>query len=679
MRTVVPRRGLALTILTLVSLLLASCILGRGPVKPAITITSPRNGDQVVVGQEVWVQSLALDDAGIARIELQVDGLPERIDAPQASQNATSVEMAQSWTPATAGRHTLSVRAFNNAGVASDPATIVVEAAPAGSAVAILPSPTATEVIIPTHTPAPTPTIADCMNNASFVADVTVPDDTNFKPGEVFDKVWRMRNSGSCPWEAGYTWVYESGDQMGDNTLSEVPPTIPGADADIRVTLTAPGEPGRYISRWRMRDMNNQPFGQRATVVINVLPSDLSAPTTPADLGAEQLDAGSVRLTWTDTSDNEQGFHVYTADQTTRLLTIDAADITEAVVTDLSCDAEVGFVVAAFNEAGESPVSIAATIKTAPCDENLPVIHYFRAEPETIDPGGSVVLSWDLTNALEARLFPGGEGGIVAPGSMTVSPTATTLYRLVATNASGSVEQKTTVTVRSVAAAAPQIEISASAQTVGEQEPFQITVIGREAGGLSAIWWWGANVDDPELKSLHAFECQGLKECQETWDIKTSVSGILVFSATGRSTAGVQAEQAGSLPTVSVRVVPELYRADGIKQSERQCLDLETGAIVGCEDAASDVRWIQDPVDGWMLQGAHGATLASLGNYGALDSVGYQAAAGASSFQGQALIGANLGGGVLLAARTNEGRLSKILVRSATADELLIDLVTYLE
>ena len=271
-------------------------------------------------------------------------------------------------------------------------------------------------MVIPTDTPAPTATVADCMNNASFVTDVTVPDDSNFRPGENFDKVWRMRNSGSCSWEAGYTWVYESGEQMGNETLVQVPPTIPGADADIRVTLTAPTEPGRYISRWRMRDMSNQPFGQRATVVINVLPADLAVPSAPTGLAAEQLDAGNIRLTWTDTADDEQGFYVYTADQTTRLLVIDAADASEATVTSPACDADVGFVVSSYNEAGESPVSKAAVVHTAPCDEDLPIIHYFRAEPQTIDSGGTAVLSWDLTNALEARLFPGGEGGCGGAG-----------------------------------------------------------------------------------------------------------------------------------------------------------------------------------------------------------------------------------------------------------------------
>jgi len=33
-----------------------------------------------------------------------------------------------------------------------------------------------------------------CVPDAQFVADVTVPDDTVFKPGEAFEKIWRLKN-----------------------------------------------------------------------------------------------------------------------------------------------------------------------------------------------------------------------------------------------------------------------------------------------------------------------------------------------------------------------------------------------------------------------------------------------------------------------------------------------------
>ena len=42
-----------------------------------------------------------------------------------------------------------------------------------------------------------------CTLRATFVADVTVPDDTVYDKEEDFVKTWRIRNSGTCRWEDG--------------------------------------------------------------------------------------------------------------------------------------------------------------------------------------------------------------------------------------------------------------------------------------------------------------------------------------------------------------------------------------------------------------------------------------------------------------------------------------------
>jgi hypothetical protein len=67
------------------------------------------------------------------------------------------------------------------------------------------PPPTLTPIIpsltpvVPTSTPPPTLTPVPC-DRAAFVADVTVPDGTNFAPGTTFVKTWRLKNNGSCTW-----------------------------------------------------------------------------------------------------------------------------------------------------------------------------------------------------------------------------------------------------------------------------------------------------------------------------------------------------------------------------------------------------------------------------------------------------------------------------------------------
>ena len=77
----------------------------------------------------------------------------------------------------------------------------------------------------------------------------------------------------------------------------------------------------------------------------------------------------------------------------------------------------------------------------------LPVIHYFWADKVNISPGENVLLQWDLDGAEAAYLYPGGEDGVVAPGSRQVSPKETTTYRLVAGNQHGEVEAVITVQV----------------------------------------------------------------------------------------------------------------------------------------------------------------------------------------------------------------------------------------
>ncbi|NIO70694.1 MAG: hypothetical protein GTN71_17095, partial [Anaerolineae bacterium] len=138
-------------------------------------------------------------------------------------------------------------------------------------------TPTATwtpVIIVVTETPTPTPT--GCILDAAFVADVTVPDGTVFEPGARIDKIWRIRNSGSCPWESGYTWVFVSGDQMGAAASQAVPATAAGGNVDIGVTMYAPAAPGTYTGYWRMKSSDGQVFGQTSSVRIVV-----SSPATP--------------------------------------------------------------------------------------------------------------------------------------------------------------------------------------------------------------------------------------------------------------------------------------------------------------------------------------------------------------------------------------------------------------
>jgi hypothetical protein len=77
---------------------------------------------------------------------------------------------------------------------------------------------------------------------------------------------------------------------------------------------------------------------------------------------------------------------------------------------------------------------------------NLPVITRFEVMPNAISQGQQATLYWEYVNGTSARLYPDGQE-VGASGSQVVSPNITTQYRLVVSNAAGSVERTTTLTV----------------------------------------------------------------------------------------------------------------------------------------------------------------------------------------------------------------------------------------
>jgi hypothetical protein len=192
------------------------------------------------------------------------------------------------WVPAADGIHDISLRAYNVSGQASEPVKITVGVTDVDG-----PTPTPQGAPTATATPAvgatasststplapPTPTVLTCSNDAAFIADVTVPDNTIFQPGARIDKTWRIRNSGTCPWGTGYRLVFVSGNKMGAPDNQPVVPTAPGGTTDVTVTMYAPSSYGVHTGLWRMVDTNGESFGQRFTIVIQV-----PSPFTPTPI-----------------------------------------------------------------------------------------------------------------------------------------------------------------------------------------------------------------------------------------------------------------------------------------------------------------------------------------------------------------------------------------------------------
>jgi hypothetical protein len=243
--------------------------------KPVVTIAAPQNGAQVNLGDVLVVQSVSADPQGVKYVELWVDGKLMSSAPNPDSEGQSPFAAAQSWTADQPGQHTLNIKAYDTAGVASDPATITISVL--GSAPTATTSPTETSTA-----PTPSPTSSECSNGATFVSDVTVPDDTAFAPGAPIHKVWRIENSGTCPWEAGYVWAFVSGDQMGAPANIQVANAAAGATVDIAADMVAPSTPGSYTGYWQMRNPDGVLFGSRATIVIEVPGEETPTPTSTA-------------------------------------------------------------------------------------------------------------------------------------------------------------------------------------------------------------------------------------------------------------------------------------------------------------------------------------------------------------------------------------------------------------
>lgn len=155
----------------------------------------------------------------------------------------------------------------------------------------VLPVPTPA-ITTPTPAPTPTPEPEGCTDGMSYVADLNY-DDKNMtapavmQPGQPFTKGWRVRNSGTCPWDQTYTFAFASGNvpaaQMGGQPVRVTGTVAPGATYDFKVPLTAPTAPGVYQGFWTMRNWENIPFGDRVWVGIRVPgpPTPAPQPTAP--------------------------------------------------------------------------------------------------------------------------------------------------------------------------------------------------------------------------------------------------------------------------------------------------------------------------------------------------------------------------------------------------------------
>ncbi|HTP03075.1 MAG TPA: CAP domain-containing protein [Anaerolineales bacterium] len=153
----------------------------------------------------------------------------------------------------------------------------------------------------PTTSPAPTtaPTAAasagPCTDQASFVADVTVPDYSHFDARSAFTKTWRVKNSGTCTWSTDYKAVYSHGAALGGPASIPLVETAPGAMVDISADMVAPATDGKYQTFYQLQNASGDPIpvddGASVWALITV-GNYLAVPPTAAPVPVSSGGAG---------------------------------------------------------------------------------------------------------------------------------------------------------------------------------------------------------------------------------------------------------------------------------------------------------------------------------------------------------------------------------------------------
>jgi hypothetical protein len=104
-------------------------------------------------------------------------------------------------------------------------------------------------------------------DNNAFLADVTIPDGMEILPGDKFEKLWRVRNTGDVTWK-DYRIVFIRGDLLDAPYEAPVPTTPPGREVDIKVPMKAPSLIGAYKGYWMMKNNKGALFGDTLWVDI---------------------------------------------------------------------------------------------------------------------------------------------------------------------------------------------------------------------------------------------------------------------------------------------------------------------------------------------------------------------------------------------------------------------------
>lgn len=93
--------------------------------KPVVTITAPKQGDEIVVGSQMFVTANARDAVGVTRVQLLANDQIVKTISSESASGQTNFDVLLDYTPRSEGQVILELIAYRGA-IASDPASVTV-------------------------------------------------------------------------------------------------------------------------------------------------------------------------------------------------------------------------------------------------------------------------------------------------------------------------------------------------------------------------------------------------------------------------------------------------------------------------------------------------------------------------------------------------------------------------
>ena len=330
-----------------------------------------------------------------------------------------------------------------------------------------------------------------------------VSTDVNLDPASLPDAPEHLQTSDVRPTSLVLTWLDRSDNESGfeiDRSLNDDFTEADTFSADVNETRFEDAQlTPETIYHYRVRAVNQagaSSYCQPLAVETTSMPT--TPPNAPSDLKAEAVSANRIEVTWTDNSDNEDGFTLMWSMNGTTFETLHTTDgnVQSFTHDGLSPQATYYYKVSAFNTAGasdETPVAEAQTQQepVAPPD---PPGNFTYSELTS----RSVRLAWtDLSDDETGFRLDRSQSSdftlvetvtldlnVTAYQDINLLPSTDYYYRLVAFNASGDSDYSDT------------LELRTPDEVVDLTAPTSLGLIGATASSIQIRWQDNSDGED---------------------------------------------------------------------------------------------------------------------------------------------------------------------------------------